>query len=353
MKHICTLLLILGTRTALAGPPLTLIQDTLYKADGTKFEGTAFVQWKSFEAVDRSSIPMQSFMIHITAGSVRAAVVPTTNANPSAYYEVKYNSNGRTQFLEYWAVPPSSTPLRLRDVRIGFPGDSTVPAPPVNTSILIGDISGLREELDSRPPKATGFTGGRVAMINQSGQIDSVLGSPDDCVRADGTTGPCGGQSAGALGYADAETPAGAVDGANVSFSLAAAPNPIASLQVYRNGLLQKLSVDYTLSGNSLTMQSSSVPVAGDTLLAWYRTSGIQTNGYQFSDSEVPTGTIDGTNTAFQLAAVPAPTASLQVFRNGVLQKAGSDYVLTGQSLTFQPSSVPQRGDLLQASYRY
>ena len=353
MKTLCTLLLILGSRAALAGPPLTLVQDTLYKADGTKFEGTAFIQWKSFEAVDRSQVPMQSFVVRIANGSIRAAVVPTTNANPSAYYEVKYNSNGRTQFVEYWAVPPSSTTLRLRDVRIGSPGDSTVPSPAINTAILIGDISGLREELDSRPAKGVGYVGGRVAVINQTGQIESVLGSADDCVRADGTTGPCGAQGSGSMGYADAEVPAGAVDGSNAAFTLAAAPNPAASLQVYRNGLLQKESVDYTLSGNTITMQTVSIPVGGDTLLVWYRTTGILSNGFLYSDAEVPGGNADGTNRVFTLAAPPAPAASLQVFRNGILQKPEFDYLISGQTITFQASSTPQIGDLLQVTYRY
>ncbi len=353
MKTICTLLLFLGIRAALAGPPLTIIQDTLYKADGTKFDGTAFVQWRSFEASDNSAVPMQSFVIRIRNGSLRTAVVPTTNANPNGYYEVKYNSNGRTQFVEYWSVPPSATTLRLRDVRIASPGDSTAPAPPVNTVISIGDISGLREELDSRPPKGITYSGGRVAIINQTGQIESVLGSPDDCVRADGTTGPCGGQAAGTTGYFDAETPGGAVDGANAVFTLADTPNPAASLQVYRNGVLQKAGLDYDLSGNVVTMQTSSIPVSGDTILVWYRTTGIQNNGILFSDSEIPTGAVDGANTVFNLAAAPSPAPSLQVFRNGILQKPGTDYLLSGQTITFNAYSVPQSGDLLLATYRY
>jgi hypothetical protein len=48
----------------------------------------------------------------------------------------------------------------------------------------------------------------------------------------------------------------------------------------------------------------------------------------------------------------PSPATSLQLFRNGLLQKAGLDFTLTGSSISFQPGSVPQPGDLLQASYR-
>lgn len=77
-----------------------------------------------------------------------------------------------------------------------------------------------------------------------------------------------------------------------------------------------------------------------------------------FVDQEVPAGTIDGTNAVFTLANTPSPAASLQLFRNGVLQKAGTDYALSGAVITFQTGSIPMPGsggnpaDLLLASYR-
>jgi hypothetical protein len=46
--------------------------------------------------------------------------------------------------------------------------------------------------------------------------------------------------------------------------------------------------------------------------------------------------------------------ASLQYFRNGILQKRGADYSVVGGRLTIIHSlSVPGAGDLLQAFYRY
>jgi hypothetical protein len=40
------------------------------------------------------------------------------------------------------------------------------------------------------------------------------------------------------------------------------------------------------------------------------------------------------------------------VFRNGILQKAGVDYNLAGNTITFTAVSIPLTGDSLQASYR-
>jgi hypothetical protein len=41
---------------ALAQPPLTTIQDTLYKADGTPFNGLLIISWNSFLADNQSCI---------------------------------------------------------------------------------------------------------------------------------------------------------------------------------------------------------------------------------------------------------------------------------------------------------
>ena len=121
-------------RFAQGAPPLTSIEDVLYKADGSKFTGVAFLEWKSFQAADTSNIATQSLTVLIQAGIIRVRLVPTTNATPGAYYRVRYHSDGRVQFSENWAVPPSSAKLRLRDVRVtAFPTGGQVQPPPTET----------------------------------------------------------------------------------------------------------------------------------------------------------------------------------------------------------------------------
>jgi hypothetical protein len=72
-----------------------------------------------------------------------------------------------------------------------------------------------------------------------------------------------------------------------------------------------------------------------------------------FADQETVSGTIDGTNTAFTLANPPAPPAGLVLFRNGMAQKAGQDYTLAGNTISFVAAATPQAGDMLLAWYRY
>jgi len=252
-------------------PALTTIQDILYRADGTRFSGTMIIRYTSFQAGDTSNIATSNLTLQIVNGTLRVQLVPTTNASPGAQYNVTYNSRGINQFTEIWAVPPSTTVLRVRDVRVST--GTVIGPPPVLTPVQIGDVTGLTNELAVRPMKGVGFGVGRAAVINQAGQIDGAAGNLGDCVRVDGSSGPCGagGGGAGAGSFADAETPAGAVNGVNAVFTLASTPSPAASLELFRNGVLQRQGADYQISGNVVTFFLASVPESGALLVASYR----------------------------------------------------------------------------------
>jgi hypothetical protein len=71
----------------------------------------------------------------------------------------------------------------------------------------------------------------------------------------------------------------------------------------------------------------------------------------RFVDAEVPSGSANGLNTAFTLAHSPNPASSLQLFLNGVKQKAGVDFTLSGSSITY--TVAPANGGVLEAYYRY
>src|SRR5258708_3099618 len=57
------------------------------------------------------------------------------------------------------------------------------------------------------------------------------------------------------------------------------------SLGVYRNGILQKLSQDYPVSGQTIQFVTASTPQPGDTLLAGYRVDGDQVSSSQLYPS--------------------------------------------------------------------
>jgi hypothetical protein len=266
------LLLVCGGVVGLAQPTLTTIQDILYRADGTRFNGTVNIAWKPFQSGNSSFIPQQSLRIDVVNGVLRTKLVPTTNASPGANYEVTFSSQGRFLFTETWAVPPSGSTLKVRDVRVS--SGTTVGNPPVFGQLSqIGDIQGLENELLLRPMRGFAFGPGRVAVINSTGQIDAAQGNLADCVHVDGSAGPCGSLVEAAPGFVDHEIPVGTINSSNATFTLAAAPVPASSLMLYRNGLLMRSGVDFTLSGPTITFTVQSVPQTGDGLLASYRTA--------------------------------------------------------------------------------
>ena len=262
---------LLTAAAALAQPPLTTIQDTLYKADGTPFNGLLIISWNSFQADNQANVVSQSLTVKVVNGLFRVQLAPTADANPPSSYTVTYNSDGKVQFQETWVVGTSATPVTIADVRVSTtstPSNNSPLQPPNQTPIAESGVTGLVNDLSLRPMKGTGFSGGRAAMINSAGGIDAVIGNPSDCVFVDGTSGPCGGASPL---FSDAEVPGGTIDGNNATFMLANSPSPAASLALFRNGMAQKPAVDYTLTGSTVQFLTGAVPQPGDTLMAWYR----------------------------------------------------------------------------------
>ena len=263
------LLFIAAASLAAGQPALTTIQDILYRANGTRFNGTMFIRYNSFLAGDTSNIATANLTLPIVNGEFNVKLVPTTTASAGAQYNITYSSGGAIQFTEVWAVPPSTPKLRVRDVRIS---SGTVVGPaPATSPIQITDVVGLPNALAVRPTEGVGFVNGRAAIIDQAGQIDGATGNLGDCVKVDGSSAACGTGGGSGPSFSDNETPAGAVNAVNVTFTLNFPPSPAASLVLFRNGLLMKSGTDYSLSGGVITFSSVSIPQTGDLLLASYR----------------------------------------------------------------------------------
>ena len=319
-----------------AAPPLTTIEDVLYKADGSRFSGVAFIEWKSFQAADFSSIATQRVTVTILDGAIRVRLVPTTNASAGAYYSVRYSSDGRVLFDEIWAVPPSASSLKLRDVRVLSGSGGGVVPPPAIGEVQESDVVGLLDDLAARPLMGPGYAPSRAAYISETGALEAVSGSLSDCVRVDGTAGPCDVTTTPGPEFVDGEAPAGLIDGSNAVFTLASAPSPAASLQLYRNGVLQKLGLDYTLAGNAITFATASAPQVDDVLLSSYRLAGI--SGLSGGGAGLPqvlcssTGT---STTSTSLASLGSCTVPAGVLRAGDRVEIRFSYSHEGASRGF------------------
>lgn len=298
-----------------AQPALTTIQDILYRADGTRFNGQIFISWNAFQAGDTSNIATAQVKLPIVNGVLSVQLVPTTTASAGANYQVTYNSAGAYQFSQTWAVPPSSVALRVADVLVttgtvvgGGGGAGSVTSQPIQ----ISDVVGLTNALALVPQKGIAFALGRAAVINASGQIDGAAGNLGDCVRVDGSSGPCGGGGGGLLPlYSDGEVPSGAINGLNTTFALANTPSPATSLMVYVNGLLMDQGLDYTVAGATITFAPASTPQTSDVLLASYRYANPNNplgslTSPQVVCSAVGTATSNATSTTLGTCTLPS-----------------------------------------------
>lgn len=153
--------------------------------------------------------------------------------------------------------------------------------------------------------------------------------------------------------FAEDETPSGAMNGVNQTYTLLYAPSPAISLELYFNGVLLLQGTDYTLTGSTIVLTNAKPNSANNEWLrAWYRYVGI--SGANFADDETPAGLMNGVNQIFTLANAPNPSTCLQLYYNGVLLLQGTDYTLSGKTITLtsaHPNSA--NNEWLKAWYRY
>jgi hypothetical protein len=254
---------------------LTTIQDTLFNADGTLYNGSLFIQWGTFDTTQPGTVVQQSLTVPVINGNLLVKLVPNANqAAPANIYTVLYQSGGRQQFTETWSVPASTVALKVSQIRTGTisGGGSNASggggSAGGQSSVTEANVTNLVSDLAQRPMKGPGFGVNAVAMVDGNGLLETVPGNIGDCVLVDGTSGPCG--SGSSANFADAETPVGSVNGTNAVFTLANTPTGT-SLLVFRNGLYQKAGVDYNLSGSTITFVAGAIPGSGDVLAAHYR----------------------------------------------------------------------------------
>ena len=66
-------------------------------------------------------------------------------------------------------------------------------------------------------------------------------------------------------------------------------------------------------------------------------------------EQEVPSGTVNGSNTAFTLSSEPTASKSLLLFLNGLSLVQGVDYTISTTSITM--TTAPANGQSLYAWY--
>ena len=91
MRYVCRpmrrlLLLVLLTASAARGQalPLTTVQDTVYRADGSTAKGTLLISWPEFTTGGGQAVAAGTSSVTLGAGgALSVALVPNVNAIPA------------------------------------------------------------------------------------------------------------------------------------------------------------------------------------------------------------------------------------------------------------------------------
>lgn len=133
----------------------------------------------------------------------------------------------------------------------------------------------------------------------------------------------------------------GAVNGSNTSFSTTTQFLP-GSTRLYRNGVRQKLGVDY-IENATIGVVFTTAPLTGDILVIDYQTGNIVTNVALI-------GVRNGINVNFTTPS-PFVPLSIKVYKNGLLQQIGIDYTEVNTN-TISFNTPPIESDTLISDYQ-
>lgn len=99
----------------------------------------------------------------------------------------------------------------------------------------------------------------------------------------------------------------------------------------------------------SISSDVGMAPATASEFVQEEEASSTTADSISFMNAITPTGTVDGVNVTFTLPIPPDPADSLQLFYNGAYQTEGTDYTLSGSTITM----VIAPSVALVAYYRY
>ena len=180
-------------------------------------------------------------------------------------------------------------------------------------------------------PTTSDIVSGEVAVdtsakkfyINDSGTIKELGG------------GTSGGDSTSPL---SGDVRAYTGDGSDTTFTVSSGAT-VSNVLVFVNGVFQRPTSDYTVSGTTLTFVTA--PVNNDVITIKELVEGKNTF---MSSSVVRAFTGDGSDTTFTVSSGKTVSQFL-VFLNGVFQRPTTDFTYAGTTLTF--GTAPANGDVI------
>lgn len=252
MKLRVAALIVMGAGLA-AGQTRTIASAKITGPDGKHLaHGTITLTVTApFQAADGAWVETSGLRVPVVNGAFSVALEPNTNGTQ---YLAQWQLDGAKPRTDRWQVPAG-------DGTLG-PGDVTVAAVVPTVMIPLQQLA----QGGAQTGQAVVWSGS--AWVPAWGNGVPLTEGPEDGQYLRWNSALVAWQP---VTFVDQETPAGSVDGVNVTFTLTGAPAPTAGLVLFRNGVVQASGIDYTIAGNTVTFVEAATPQVGDTLLAWYR----------------------------------------------------------------------------------
>jgi hypothetical protein len=140
--------------------------------------------------------------------------------------------------------------------------------------------------------------------------------------------------------------------GAYTASGMTMATNKLLGRTTASSGAVEEISVSspLTFSSGALGIQTASGSQAGALSSTDWTTFNNKLTLTKYIVRETPSGSINGSNTAFTLSNTPV-SGTESVYLNGVLQEpgAGNDYTISTNTITYL--TAPTTGDRLRVTY--
>src|SRR6056300_1123347 len=163
-------------------------------------------------------------------------------------------------------------------------------------------------------------TSAKKFYINDNGTIKEIAGSSGD------STSPLAGDVRGYTG-----------DGSTTAFTVTSGAD-VENVLVFINGVYQRPTTDYTVSGTTLTFGTT--PTSGDAITIKELVEGANA----LNDTGVVRAyTGDGSTTDYAVTSTKTQVEEFLVFVNGVFQRPTTDFTVSSGTLTF--GTAPTNGD--------
>ena len=164
----------------------------------------------------------------------------------------------------------------VTSVALTVPSWLTVSGSPITTSGTLA-VTGTSESANLFLASPNGSSGAMTPRAIVPADLPVATTSALGVVEPDGTTitisaGVISAVGGGSANFADNETPSGALNGINQTYTLAHTPSPGGSLLLVYNGVIQLQGTDYTLSTATITFTNAKPNSSlNEWIRAWYR----------------------------------------------------------------------------------